>query len=109
MADVMAGLVDLYFAGLSTGLPLVRSGKLRAPGQTSTERSRAAAEIPTIAEQGVAGYEAAISYGIFLPASAPAPLVGKLHDAVASTIRSPRSPGNSPSWAPIRNSARPPN
>ena len=89
MADLMAGLVDLYFGGLSTALPHARAGKMRALGQTSTARSVAAPDIPTIAEAGLAGYEAAISYGIFLPAGAPATLVNRLHAAVDATIRSP--------------------
>jgi tripartite-type tricarboxylate transporter receptor subunit TctC len=89
MADLMAGLVDLYFGGLSTALPHARAGKMRALGQTSTTRSVAAPDVPTIAEAGLAGYEAAISYGIFLPAGAPAALVDRLHAAVDATIRSP--------------------
>ena len=89
MADLMAGLVDLYFGGLSTALPHARAGKMRALGQTSTARSVAAPDIPTIAESGLAGYEAAISYGIFLPAAAPAGLVDRLHRAVDATVRSP--------------------
>ena len=89
MADLMASMVDIYFGGLSTALPHVKSGKLRALGQTGAKRSAAAPEIPTIAESGLPGYECAISYGIFLPTGAPASLVGKLHDAVDSTIRSP--------------------
>ena len=89
MADLMAGLVDIYFGGLSTALPHVKAGKMRALGQTSTERSQAAPDIPTIAESGLAGYEAAISYGIFLPIGTPAALVEKLHKAVDTTIRSP--------------------
>jgi tripartite-type tricarboxylate transporter receptor subunit TctC len=89
MADLMAGLVDIYFGGLSTALPHVKAGKMRALGQTSMTRSAAAPDIPTIAEAGLPGYEAAISYGIFLPAGAPATLVDRLHDAVDTTIRSP--------------------
>jgi tripartite-type tricarboxylate transporter receptor subunit TctC len=89
MADLMAGLVDIYFGGLSTALPHVKSGKLRALAQTSTTRSAAAPEIPTIAESGLPGYEAAISYGIFLPVGAPPALVERLHAAVDATIRSP--------------------
>jgi tripartite-type tricarboxylate transporter receptor subunit TctC len=89
MADLMASMVDLYFGGLSTALPHVKSGKLRALGQTGLKRSAAAPDIPTIAESGLPGYECAISYGIFLPAGAPPALVGKLHDAVDGTIRSP--------------------
>jgi tripartite-type tricarboxylate transporter receptor subunit TctC len=89
MADLMASMVDLYFGGLSTALPHVKAGKLRALGQTGEKRSAAATDIPTIAESGLAGYEAAISYGIFLPAGAPQVLVDRLHDAVDATIRSP--------------------
>jgi tripartite-type tricarboxylate transporter receptor subunit TctC len=89
MADLMAGLVDLYFGGLSTALPHARSGKMRALGQTSLERSAAAPDIPTISERGLPGYEAAISYGVFLPAGTPKALVERLHAAVDATIRSP--------------------
>src|SRR3954452_431548 len=89
MADLMASMVDIYFGGLSTGLPHVKSGKLRALGQTGEKRSAAAPDIPTIAESGRAGYEAAISYGVFLPVGAAPALVDKLHAAVDATIRSP--------------------
>jgi tripartite-type tricarboxylate transporter receptor subunit TctC len=89
MADLMAGLVDLYFGGLSTALPHVKAGKMRALAQTSTTRSATAPDIPTVAESGLPGYEAAISYGIFLPAAASPALVARLHDAVEATIRSP--------------------
>jgi tripartite-type tricarboxylate transporter receptor subunit TctC len=89
MADLMAGQVDLYFGGLSTALPHVKAGKMRVLGQTSTTRSAAAPDIPTIAESGLPGYEAAISYGIFLPAGASPVLVERLHAAVDATIRSP--------------------
>jgi tripartite-type tricarboxylate transporter receptor subunit TctC len=89
MADLMASLVDIYFGGLSTALPHVKAGKLRALGQTGAKRSGAAPDIPTIAETGLPGYEAAISYGIFLPAGASPALVDKLHGAVDATVRSP--------------------
>ncbi len=89
MADLMAGLVDLYFGGLSTALPHVKAGKMRALGQTGLVRSAAAPNIPTIAESGLPGYEAAISYGVFLPLGAPKALVERLHAAVDATIRSP--------------------
>jgi tripartite-type tricarboxylate transporter receptor subunit TctC len=89
MADLMASMVDIYFGGLSTALPHVKSGKLRALGQTGEKRSAAAPDIPTIAESGLPGYDAAISYGIFLPAGAPQALIDKLHDATDTTVRSP--------------------
>jgi tripartite-type tricarboxylate transporter receptor subunit TctC len=89
MADLMAGLVDLYFGGLSTALPHVKAGKMRTLGQTSLVRSAAAPDVPTIGESGLPGYEAAISYGIFLPAGASPVLVSRLHAAVDATVRSP--------------------
>ena len=89
MADLMASLVDIYFGGLSTALPHAKAGKMRALGQTSLVRSAAAPDIPTIAESGLPGYEAAISYGIFLPAAASPVLVDRLHAAVDATVRSP--------------------
>jgi tripartite-type tricarboxylate transporter receptor subunit TctC len=89
MTDLMAGQVDLYFGGLATALPHVRSGKLRGLGQTGLTRSAAAPDFPTIAEAALPGYECAISYGIFLPVGTPKPLVDKLHAAIDATIRSP--------------------
>ncbi len=89
MADLMASMVDIYFGGLSTALPHVKAGKLRALGQTSAVRSAAAPDIPTIAEAGLPGYECAISYGVFMPAATPSALVQRLHGAVDATIRSP--------------------
>jgi len=89
MADLMASMVDLYFGGLSTALPHVKAGKLRALGQTGEKRSAAAPDIPTIAESGLPGYEAAISYGVFLPVGASPALLAKLHAAVDATVRSP--------------------
>ncbi len=89
MADLMAGQVDLYFGGLSTALPHAKAGKMRALGQTALERSAAAPDIPTISESGLPGYEAAISYGVFLPAGTPKALVDRLHAAVDATVRSP--------------------
>jgi len=89
MADLMASLVDIYFGGLSTALPHVKAGKLKALGQTGEKRSAAASDIPTIAESGLPGYDAAISYGVFLPVGASPALVDKLHGAVDATVRSP--------------------
>ena len=89
MADLMASLVDIYFGGLSTALPHVKAGKLKALGQTGEKRTATASDIPTIAESGLPGYEAAISYGVFLPAGASPTLVDKLHGAVDATVRSP--------------------
>src|SRR5258707_6471267 len=88
-AGPIASQVDIYFGGLATALPHVKAGKLRALGQTSLTRSAAAPDIPTIAESGLAGYEAALSYGIFLPPRAAPPPVGPPPAAGDSAVPPP--------------------
>ncbi|MGZ5252619.1 MAG: tripartite tricarboxylate transporter substrate binding protein, partial [Caldimonas sp.] len=56
--DVLGGRVTMMFDNMPSSLPLVKEGKLRALGVTSAQRSAAAPEIPTIAEQGLPGFEA---------------------------------------------------
>ena len=61
-------------------LPLVRSGKLRALGQTTQTRSAAMADIPTVAESGLPGYVADNWYGIAVPARTPATIIARLNE-----------------------------
>jgi tripartite-type tricarboxylate transporter receptor subunit TctC len=67
--DVLAGRIAYYFAGMPVGLPLSKSGKVRALGTTGKARFPAAADIPTIAEQGLPEYQATLWQGFFAPAS----------------------------------------
>ncbi|HYC45403.1 MAG TPA: tripartite tricarboxylate transporter substrate binding protein [Burkholderiales bacterium] len=76
---LLSGQVQLYFATISTALPHVRSGKLRALAVTSAKRSIAAPEYPTIAEAGVRGYEHASWVGLLAPAKTPSAVVTTLH------------------------------
>lgn len=87
--DLMAGQIDIGFADLSVALPHVRAGRIRGLGQTGLARSAAAPGIATIAESGLPGYEAVISFGVFMPAGAAPGLVERLNRAVAATLRSP--------------------
>src|SRR5262249_37347797 len=89
MADLMAGPLARYLPGLAAARREVRGGKMRPSPQPAASRSAAAPDIPTVAEQGLPAYEAAISYGIFLPAAASPVLVARLHHAVEATIRAP--------------------
>jgi tripartite-type tricarboxylate transporter receptor subunit TctC len=89
MADLMASLVDVYFGGLSTALPHVRSGKLRALGQTGEKRSAAAPDIPTIAEQGYPGLTGASWFGLFAPARMDAKLADETAAKVADALGDP--------------------
>ena len=72
------------FDNMPSSLPLVKEGKLRALGQTGPKRSAAAPDIPTVAEQGLPGYEATAWFAIFAPAGTPKDVIAKLH---AETVR----------------------
>lgn len=88
-ADVIGGHVPVIAANILTVLPHVRSNRLRAHGVTSSARSNAAPEIPTIAEAGLTGYEAVQWYGLVAPAKTPAPIVNRLHAGVVQALNDP--------------------
>ncbi len=89
MADLIGGQVDYYFGGLTTALPHVKNGKLRAIALTSATRSGVAPDIPTIGEGGLSGYDASIWYGILAPAGTPREILQLLHDAIIRVMRAP--------------------
>ena len=80
--DVMAGHVQMMFSDMSTALPLIRAGKLRAIGVSSDKRVAGAPELPTIAENGLPGYDAAAWQMVVMPAKTPNDIVAKLHDTL---------------------------
>jgi tripartite-type tricarboxylate transporter receptor subunit TctC len=86
MVGLLSGQVQLYFATISTALPHVKSGKLRALAVTSAKRSIVAPEYPTIAEAGVAGYEHASWVGMLAPAKTPAAIVLALNAAALKAV-----------------------
>ncbi|RTZ41657.1 tripartite tricarboxylate transporter substrate binding protein [Candidimonas sp. SYP-B2681] len=90
MADVLGGQVPLTFDNIITTLPLIQAGKLRALAVSSKQRSSAAPDIPTLDEQGVAGYDSTSWFGLFLPAGTPAPIVTKLNQAAAEAVKTPQ-------------------
>ena len=87
--DVIGGRVTMMFDNMPSSLPLVREGKLRALGVTSAQRSPAAPEIPTLAEQGLAGFEAVSWFALFAPAGTPRPIVDKLQAEVKKILQTP--------------------
>ena len=82
--DVLGAQVTMMFAPLSLALPHVKSGRLRALGVASAKRSPLAPEVPTIAEQGLPGFEAVSWYALMGPAGTPADMVARLN---AETVR----------------------
>ena len=87
MTDLMANRVQLSFAGAPIALPLAKGGKVRALAVTSAVRTPSAPELPTIAEEGVPGYDVTPWYGYVVPAATPQPVIGKLHGAIVSVMQ----------------------
>jgi tripartite-type tricarboxylate transporter receptor subunit TctC len=87
IADLVAGYVPFMVTNMITGSQQVNAGRLRAYGVTSAQRSKAAPDIPTIAEQGVTGYEAVQWYGLMAPAGTPRDVVAKLHKGVVFALQ----------------------
>jgi tripartite-type tricarboxylate transporter receptor subunit TctC len=84
LIDVLGGHSKIIFATTITALPHIRSGKLRALGLGARERNPVLADVPTIAEAGVPGYEAANWIGIVAPAGTPAAIVAKLSQEISA-------------------------
>ena len=87
MNDLIAGTIDLTLTGGPPALPPVRAGTLRALGVSSLRRLASAPDIPTIAEQGVPGFEATQWYGLVAPTGTPRPIVERLNTECARILR----------------------
>jgi tripartite-type tricarboxylate transporter receptor subunit TctC len=89
LTDVMAGHVDLMSVSVSLALPPHRAGKIKIFGIGSTKRLGPAADIPTVAENGLPGYEAVTWFGLFATAGTPREIVMKLNAEVAKILADP--------------------
>src|SRR5512139_107785 len=89
MIDLMGGQVSLLFATVSTAVPQIKSGRIRALGVTSRTRSPALPDVPTIEEAGVPGYEAIIFNVIVAPAGTPLDVRTKLQSEIARVVALP--------------------
>ncbi|MDQ0588608.1 Bug family tripartite tricarboxylate transporter substrate binding protein [Variovorax paradoxus] len=87
--DVVGGQVTMMFGSLSAVLPFVKSGKLRAIGLASLKRSAAMPELPTVAEQGLPGFEAISWYALMAPAGTPKAIVDRLNAETARVLAKP--------------------
>jgi tripartite-type tricarboxylate transporter receptor subunit TctC len=86
--DVLAGHVQVMFDNTSSAIPNIKSGRLKALGVASAKRYPTLPELPTIAEEGVAGYETTIWLGLFAPAKTPAAILQKLNKEVQDAVNS---------------------
>ena len=87
--DLIAGHITVMAATALTGIPHVRSGRLRALAVTGTTRAAAAPDVPTIAEAALPGYDAVQWYGVLAPAQTPKDIVSKLHTEIVRILQTP--------------------
>lgn len=89
MQDLLGGQVDAMFPSLTTALPHIKSGKLRALAVASSKRDPVLPDVPTVAEQGFPGFSAIQWWGLCAPAKTPEPVVAKLNKALNDALALP--------------------
>lgn len=89
IGDTVAGQTQVMMNGMLATLPHVQSGKLKVLGVSKGTRVPLLAQVPTIAEQGVKGFESGTWQGVLVPAGTPAPVIAKLNAELTRIIRSP--------------------
>ncbi len=89
ITDLLAGHLQFMFTTIPPALPQVKAGRLRALAVAGAKRSTLLPELPTTAEQGAPGVEAASWNGILLPAGAPREIVTRLHAEIGLVMRQP--------------------
>ena len=86
MVDLMGGQIPLQMAAILSAVPFVNSGKVKAFGVTGLKRSPAVADVPTISEAGLPGYEAEGWWAVIGPRDMPAQIVSTLNKSINSSL-----------------------
>lgn len=89
LTDLAAGNVQVLFDSIPTGLPHVRSGRLKALAVTGGQRSPLMPELPTVAEAGLPGFTSVTWFGLYGPAKLPADVVRQINAAFNKALRAP--------------------
>jgi tripartite-type tricarboxylate transporter receptor subunit TctC len=89
LTDLIGGHVSIYFSSLPPAVGLFGEGKVRALAVTGSKRSEIFPNLPTVAEGGLAGFEAVLHYGIVAPAGTPRPIIDKLSAALREAVNAP--------------------
>ena len=87
LIDILGGQVQMGMPTINAVLPHIKSGRLRAIGVSSLQRSPTAPDVPTLAEAGMPGYEAINWFAILGPAGIPAPVAQKIHADTAEALK----------------------
>jgi tripartite-type tricarboxylate transporter receptor subunit TctC len=86
LVDLLAGRINLMFNVAATLAPHVQKGTLKALGVAQPKRARQLPDVPTMDEQGMAGFDAGIWIGLFAPAGTPAPAIERLSAAANAAL-----------------------
>ena len=89
LTDLLGGHIPIGFVTLLAASPHVTSGKLRAVGVTSGKRATGMPNVPTIAEQGLPGFDIVQWFAVWVPAQTPKEIVEKLNAEITAIVRSP--------------------
>jgi tripartite-type tricarboxylate transporter receptor subunit TctC len=89
MVDLLSGQIDLMFDSLSSSLPQVRAGKLRALAVTGGKRFPGMKDLPTINESGLKGFEVSTWLAMWAPARTPAEIIGRLNTDINKILQQP--------------------
>ena len=89
MPDLIGGHVPMFFSGMPPAMPHVKAGKLRALAVTTTRRSPAAPDVPTMSEAGVPGFDISNWFAYFVPSGTPAEVIARLNSEINRGLRQP--------------------
>jgi tripartite-type tricarboxylate transporter receptor subunit TctC len=87
--DLLAGRIDMYFAVMASGLPMVEAGQVRAIAVTTSKRQAPAPNVPTIAESGVPGYDMSSWFAFVVPAKTPPEIIRKMNADTVAVLAEP--------------------
>ena len=87
--ELLGGTLPVAFDNIATGIPHMKTGKLRALAVTTARRSSVAPDVPTMAESGLTGYELSSWQAVFAPAGTPPAIVDRLYTEIGRILRMP--------------------
>lgn len=85
-ASVLGGETQVLFGSVASSLPHVKTGRLKALATTGAKRTKVAPELPTMAEQGFAGFDVSSWYALLVPAKTPMAIVNRLHAEATKAV-----------------------
>jgi tripartite-type tricarboxylate transporter receptor subunit TctC len=91
VVDLMEGRIELLMGTIAPSLTHIRAGKVRPLATTGSKRNAELPEVPTVAEQGLKDYDAALSMGYVLPAKVPPAIVERINREVVAIVNSPET------------------